>query len=204
MLAKYRNIILGVGSFIIFVFVVQMVFVKTLKVPAFTYANYQEKQRAFNTCYGDGLKGKQKELETFIKKVQTTENAKDIKQNSLELLQKTSCNVAFVSHNDEQIRTMAKKVVAYARSFFGDTNVKLLNTVYAQDEQFSAILQSPRSYLFYGLHEDEKTMVAFLATPKEDGSIHIQALWDTVKGRDEVFTQNEVSKLLLIYNQKIF
>lgn len=204
MLEKYRNIILGVVSFFIFVLLVQLVFVKSIKVQDFTYANYEKKQAAFNSCYGNTLKDKQKELTAFIKQVHTTKNAKDIKTNSLELLHKTTCAVSFVSSNDTQIREMASKVLPYAQEQIQQKDLKLLNTVYTDDELFSAILQRPRSYLFYGMSADQKAMYAFLATPQKDGSLHIQALWDQAHGFNQAYTQNEISKLLYIYNEKIF
>lgn len=204
MLAKYRNIIIGVGGFIVFLFLVQMIFVKSLKVPDFTYETYESRQIAFNTCYGEGLEQKQNEIEAYLTKHKQTKDAKDIQQNSLELLQQTSCNVSFVSNNDGQIRDMAEEVLAYVQTFYNEKDVKMLNTVYTTDEQFSAILQQPRSYLFFGLTSDEKTMVGFLATPQKDGTISIEPQWDKENGSNDAYTQNEVSKLLFIYNQKIF
>lgn len=204
MLQKTRNSIIGIVSFLLVVLVLQTIFVKSMKIPYFTYQNYKEQQLIFNSCYGRTLQDKKQELQGFINKVNATLDSKDIKQNSLEFLNKTNCRVSFVSQNDEQIRSMAKEVVMYINQFYENREIKLLNTVYTIDEQFSAILQQPRSYVFYALSEDETEMFGFIVTPKEDNTNLIKELWDKNQSKDRGVVQNMVAKILLLFNQKIF
>lgn len=203
MLQRTRNIIIGVVTFVIFLLLVQVIFIKSIKHPDFTYAQYEKQQQSFNVCYGDGLASKQKELHQFIKQVIVAKSAQAVKENSLSLLKKTACNVSFVSQSDAQVRALAKQVYAYLKAH-SDGSMKLLDTVYTSDQQFSAILQQPQSYLFFAMRKDEKCMLAFLATPQKDGHFAIKKLWNKKQGSDTIATQQMVAKLLLIYNQKIF
>lgn len=204
MLNRNRNIIFGVGFFVIFIFVVQLVFVKSIEIPDFTYPEYETRQQAFNTCYVGELEARQTTLRQYLETYQSAETSDDVGYSVLDLLAKNSCSVSFVSSNDGQVRVMAEQVLHEAYTYYQREDIKLLNAVYTSDEQFAAIMQTPRSYLFYALTPDESQITAFQVTPNKDNTYDITAMWDVEQSFDATYTGMQAEKLLLIYNEKVF
>lgn len=198
-----RNLIIGIGCFVVFIFIVQLILVKMKGQPAFSYSQYQEKQESFNSCYGSKLKETQDRLHAFIEHSQSTENIKDLKTTIFDELPKTKCEVSFVTSNDEQLRNMAQEVLKTAQTYYGMKDIRILDTVYAVEESFAAYLQTPRPYLFFALTKDETHMVAITVIPQEKG-YKIETLWEKEKAKDNAFVQKEVGKLLYLFDIKAF
>lgn len=203
MLNKLRNIILGVCAFLIFILVAQLIFVKSMKQPDFTYANYQKGQEAFNECEKANLQQTQETLKDFVKHASSTESIDDLEKTIYDVLPKTSCDVSFVTSSDDQIRNMAEQVLEKALDQYQRDDIKLLDTVYSVDEKFAAFMQTPVKYLFFALPADESAMIAYIVTPNETG-YDIEAQWDVDKAEDLEFVQTEIGKLLYLFNIKVF
>ena len=67
---QIRNVIIGVSSFIIFIFLVPTVFVKALKEPDFTFERFYNGQKAFNqSITEEEFNSTKSDIEKFISKV---------------------------------------------------------------------------------------------------------------------------------------
>lgn len=201
---QIRNVIIGVSSFIIFLFLVPTVFVKALKEPDFTFERFYNGQKAFNqSITEEELNSTKSDIEGFISKVQNAKTADDIKMTVFEVLPSKKLDTAYVKSSDKQIKSIAEKVIEEAYSYYGTKNVKLLNTVYATDEKLAAYMEMPQSYLFFALTEDQANMVAYVAS-YNDEKLEIKPLWDKDKASNSEYVKESTEKLLYVFSIKLF
>ena len=111
-----------------------------------------------------------------------------------------NCGAYHVESSYEQLQAMAMPVLAAAQAYYGEQDVKAVNAVYTQPSQYSALLGVPQPYLFFISDSTQERIAAFKATPTAD-SVNIEPLWDLDHSQDLAFTQGEVQKLLLVYNE---
>ena len=201
---QIRNTIIGVSSFIIFLFLVPTVFVKALKEPDFTFERFYSGQKAFNqSITEEELNSTKSDIEKFISKVQNAKTADEIKMTVFEVLPSKKLDTAFTKSSDNQIKLIAEKVIEEAFNYYGTEDVKLLNTVYATDEKLAAYMEMPQSYLFFALTEDQASMVAYVASYNNE-KLEIKPLWDKDKASNSEYVKESTEKLLYIFSIKLF
>ena len=201
---QIRNVIIGVSSFIIFIFLVPTVFVKALKEPDFTFERFYSGQKAFNQSITEEERNSTKtDIEAFISKVQNAKTADEIKMTVFEVLPSKKLDTAHVKSSDKQIKSIAEKVIEEAFNYYETENVKLLNTVYATDEKLAAYMEMPQSYLFFALTEDQENMVAYVASYNNE-KLEIKPLWDKDKASNSEYVKESTEKLLYIFSIKLF
>lgn len=196
-----RNIILGIGSFIIFILLVQLIFVKTQKQSAFDYQQFVDSQVTFEACATD-FDTIQNQINDYIETVRQTP-ADEMKQIIYDIIPDTQCNVDYVKSNDDQIREMAQKVLEKGQEIYQSKDVKLLDAVYANDQRMAAYLQNPQSYLFFALPANQEKMMAVVVTPTKQG-YDIQEVWELEKASDKDYVQDHVNRLLFLFSEKVF
>lgn len=201
---QIRNVIIGVSSFIIFIFLVPTVFVKALKEPDFSFERFYSGQKAFNqSITEEELNSTKSDIEKFISKVQNAKTADEIKMTVFEVLPSKKLDTVYVKNSDKQIKAIAEKVIEEAFNYYETENVKLLNTVYATDEKLAAYMEMPQSYLFFALTEDQENMVAYVASYNNE-KLEIKPLWDKDKASNSEYVKESTEKLLYIFSIKLF
>ena len=201
---QIRNLIIGISSFVIFLFLVPTIFVKALKEPDFTFERFYNGQKAFNESISEeDLSSIRKNIEDFIDKVKSSNSADDIKMTVFEVLPSTKSDTSYVKSSDKQIKKIAEKVIEEAYNYYGTKDVKLLNTVYAVDEKLAAYMEIPQSYLFFALTEDQENMVAYVASYNNE-VLEIKPLWDRDKANDSDYVKKGTEKLLYVFSIKLF
>ena len=122
---QIRNVIIGVSSFIIFLFLVPTVFVKALKEPDFTFERFYSGQKAFNqSITEEEFNSTKSDIEKFISKVQNAKTADEIKMTVFEVLPSKKLDTAYVKSSDKQVKEIAQKVIEEAFNYYGTENVK--------------------------------------------------------------------------------
>lgn len=112
----------------------------------------------------------------------------------------TNCGTFHVESSYEQLQEMALPVLAEAQKFYNSKYVKAVNVVYTPSSLYSALLGTPQPYLFFISDKDQDRIVAIKVSPAKEGLL-IKPLWGYEKSKNLAFTQGEVQKLLLVYNE---
>lgn len=199
---RIRDIIIGVACFFIFLIIVQFIFANTLPQASFEYSAYQAEQYEFNETF-ENLEIHKKNLEDFTQHVYGLKNIYELEETLLSILPDIEMAEHFFTSSDEQIRIMAQQVYDDALAYFGLEEVKLLDTVYATDVRYSAILNSPQNYLFFALTPDKEKIVSYIVTPTEIG-YDMETMWELENASDVAYTQMVSGNLLHIFNQQVF
>lgn len=112
----------------------------------------------------------------------------------------THCTTLHVESSYEQLQEMALPVLAEAQHFYKSKEVKVVNAVYTPASQYSALLSTPKPYLFFISNKNQQRIVAIKASPLKS-SIFVEPLWTYEQSKNLAYTQGEVQKLLLVYNE---
>lgn len=170
-----------------------------LPKPQFEHAAFTEQQQAFKHCVNNDV--------LFI-----TADAfeKDYLQLPLEEISTqyktlreqvpTNCSTFHVESSYEQLQEMALPVLAKAQAFYNSEDVKAVNAVYTPSSLYSALLGMPQPYLFFISNKDQDRIVAIKVSPLKEGAL-IEPLWGYEESQNLAYTQGEVQKLLLVYNE---
>lgn len=182
------------------IFIIGFVIVySSLPKPQFDQNAFVKHQQSFEQCLNNEV-------------LLTT--AKDFEQNYLHLslqdisaqykaLRKqvpTNCGTLYLESSYEQLQEMALSVLERAQHFYNNEDVKAVNAVYTPSSVYSALLGEPQPYLFFFSDKDQDRIVAINVLPSEKG-LNITTLWDYEQSQDLPFTQGEIQKLLLVYNE---
>ncbi|WP_413699897.1 hypothetical protein ACLKMH_21530 [Psychromonas sp. KJ10-10] len=111
-----------------------------------------------------------------------------------------NCKMRHVESSYEQLQQVALSVITTAQDFFDSEDVKAVNAVYTPSSLYSALLNAPQPYLFFISDKNQNRIVAMRALPSEE-SVQIEPLWQYENSKNLNFTQAEVQKLLLVYNE---
>ncbi len=199
---QVRNLIIGIGGFIIFIALAQFVMMQGAKSIAFDYQIFEKYLPTYIDQDQEYTKTKQS-VEEYIDFVLTHESPDSINESIYDILPETGLNISYVSYNDDQLREIAYEVLQAGAEYFNNTDVKMLDTVYAVEERVAVYLGSPRSYLYFVLTPDGESMVAMSVTATKDG-VEIVPLWDIEKAADDDFVVQETNRYLYIYTNQIF
>ncbi len=198
---QLTNMIIGFACFIIIVAIGIVIFIKMNPLEDFEYSVYEERMDIFKQNDSNYLETQEK-LKEYIEYVEEHEEPDTINDSIYEVIPETNQSTSFVTSSNEQLSEMAELVIEEGKKFFGEENIKILNIVYAPEERVSVYLESPRSYLFYPVTENQEEMVGMIVTPTEAG-YDIESLWGIEESRDVEFVAQEVNRLLFIYTNKV-
>lgn len=179
-----------------------MIFVKVQKQPEFVYSDYKKEQQVFEKQHPNHNEVKN-DLIKFVGKVRNTKDPKDVKETVYDILPKGKVDAEYLALNDDQLRTVARKVYHQGKKFIGRDDVKMLNTVYCTDKKFSAYMGIPQMYLFFVMREDEKELCAFMVSKNSNG-YQIKRLWNKEVSTNSKLAHRETGRLLLIFSSKAF
>lgn len=170
-----------------------------LPKPQYEYATFIEQQRAFKQCVkNDSLFIRAAAFEKEYLQLPLA----DISAQYKSLLKQVSsnCGTFHVESSYEQLQEMALPVLALAQEFYNSKDVKAVNVVYTPSSIYSALLGIPQPYLFFISDKDQDRIVAIKVSPLKE-SVLIEPLWGYDESKNLEFTQGEIQKLLLVYNE---
>ncbi|PKG40456.1 hypothetical protein [Psychromonas sp. Urea-02u-13] len=184
----------------VIIFIVGFIIVSgNLPKPQFEHAAFIDQQLAFKQCVNN---------DSLFLSADVFE--KDYRQLPLEdisaqykLLREqipTNCGTFHVESSYEQLQEMALPVLAQAQKFYNSEDVKAVNAVYTPSSLYSALLGTPQPYLFFISDKNQDRIVAIKVSPLKD-SVLVEPLWGYEESKNLDFTQGEVQKLLLVYNE---
>lgn len=198
---QLTNLIIGVSSFVIIVFGIQMVLAFNKQVPAFDYASFEANLTVLQSEDPNYL-NVQESLNEYVAMVLNHPDNKTINDSIYDVLPNNNSDLSFVSANDEQISEMAEVAIKAGYDYFGSEDVKMLNKVYALEERSAAYLGTPRSYLYFAITADEEEMVAISVDMTKEG-YQANYLWERENASDETFVQSEINRMLFIYTNEV-
>lgn len=170
-----------------------------LPKPQFDYSTFTEQQVAFRHCVNnDALFLAANTFEKTYLKLSLEDIATQYK--TLRDQIPSDCGTFHVESSYEQLQEMAPSVLAEAQRYYGSTEVKAVNAVYTTPSQYSALLEIPQPYLFFISDKAQERIVAIRVSPTKEGLI-IKPLWGYQQSQNLIYTQGEVQKLLLVYNE---
>lgn len=198
---KYKQfLVMILITAIIFVVII---FINKKNAPSnsFDYDKFTQGQEVFNACY-ENVDAKREEVEEFKNEIEATSSIQDMTREIADVLPKTNCKTSFVTSDMDQIRTMAELVLSDVQDFYGTQDVKIIDSVYSTSEQYAAVYQSPRSYLFFGMTSDESSIIGIIVTPTKDG-YDLERLWSREESDSLDYTQKRVQNLLYLYTEGV-
>ena len=171
----------------------------SLPKPSFDYSTFTEQQQNFKQCVNnDELFASAQQFENdYLTLPLEVINAQ---YKALRDQIPSDCGSFHVESSYEQLQEMALPVLAEAQRFYGTQNVKAVNAVYTTPSQYNALLTQPQPYLFFISDNEQERIAAFKVTPTKD-DVQITSLWGYEESQNLAYTQGEVQKLLLIYNE---
>lgn len=170
-----------------------------LPKPQFEYAAFIEQQRAFKHCVNnEALFSTADTFEKDYLQLPLAEISTQYK--TLRKQVPTNCGSFHVESSYEQLQKMALPVLTKAQAFYNSEDVKAVNAVYTPSAVYSALLGRPQPYLFFISDKDQKRIVAIKVSPAKEGLL-IEPLWGYEESQNLAYTQGEVQKLLLVYNE---
>lgn len=182
------------------IFIVGFIIVHgNLPKPQFDHADFIAKQKAFKQCVNN------EQLfmaATAFDKAYLQLPLADISAQYKSLLKQvpSNCGTFHAESSYEQLQKMALPALAKAQEFYNSKDVKAVNVVYTPSSLYSALLDTPQPYLFFISDETQERIVAIKVSPQKE-SINIEPLWGYEESKDLAFTQGEIQKLLLVYNE---
>ncbi|MGF1724323.1 hypothetical protein [Photobacterium nomapromontoriensis] len=170
-----------------------------LPKPHFSYATFTEQQPIFSRCVNND------ELFVAAEQFEKTYSTRPLAsiQTAFKALRDqipSDCGAYHVESSYEQLQEMALPVLAEAQRFYGSKAVKAVNAVYTTPSHYNALLEQPQPYLFFISDEAQNRIVAIKVLPTKDG-LQITPQWGYEESQDLAYTQGEVQKLLLVYNE---
>ena len=170
-----------------------------LPKPQFDYSAFTEQQDAFRRCVNnDALFLAANTFEKTYLKLSLEDIATQYK--TLHDQIPSDCGAFHVESSYEQLQEMAPSVLAEAQRYYGSTDVKAVNAVYTSPSQYNALLDIPQPYLFFISDKEQERIVAIKVSPAKEGLI-IEPFWGYQQSQNLAYTQGEVQKLLLVYNE---
>ena len=79
-------------------------------------------------------------------------------------------------------------------------DVKAVNAVYTPSSVYSALLDEPQPYLFFISNSEQDRIVAIQVSPSKNGPV-VETLWAIEQTNNLEYTQGQIQKLLLVYNE---
>jgi hypothetical protein len=171
----------------------------TLPKPSFEYSTFTEQQSNFKQCVNNDelfLLAEHFEKSYLTLPLETIHS----EYNTLRDQIPNDCGAFHVESSYEQLQEMAIPVLAEAQRFYGSKDVKAVNAVYTTPSQYNALLKQPQPYLFFISDNEQERIVAIKVMPTKD-AFEITPLWGYEESQDLAYTQGEVQKLLLVYNE---
>ncbi|MEZ9626453.1 hypothetical protein [Aliivibrio fischeri] len=170
-----------------------------LPKPSFEFSTFVEQQEKFKQCVNNealflSAKGFENSYATLS--LESIQNQFKALRDQIP----SDCGSFHVESSYEQLEEMALPVLAKAQRFYGSKEVKAVNAVYTTPSQYNALLEQPQPYLFFISDKHQERIVAMKVTPTKE-SLHITPLWEYEQSQDLAYTQGEVQKLLLVYNE---
>ncbi|MGF1905633.1 hypothetical protein [Aliivibrio salmonicida] len=171
----------------------------SLPKPTFDYSTFTDQQQNFKQCVNnDELFASTQQFENdYLTLPLEVINAQ---YKALRDQIPSNCGSFHVESSYEQLQEMALPVLAYAQHFYGIKDVKAVNAVYTTPSQYNALLKQPQPYLFFISDNKQERIVAIKVIPTED-DVKIMPFWGYEESQDLAYTQGEVQKLLLVYNE---
>ena len=170
-----------------------------LPKPQFDYSTFIKQQVEFKHCVNnDALFLAANAFDKTYRKLSLSNISAQYK--TLRNKIPSNCGAFHVESSYEQLQKMALPVLAEAQRFYGSKEVKAVNAVYTIPSQYNALLDRPQPYLFFISDKDQAGIVAIEVSPAKEG-LHIEPLWGYEESHDLAYTQGEVQKLLLVYNE---
>ncbi|GLS91652.1 hypothetical protein GCM10007916_27210 [Psychromonas marina] len=170
-----------------------------LPKPQFDQSAFANQQQSFQQCVNnDALFNSAQTFEKTYLQLPLQEISAQYK--SLRKLVPVNCGSLHAESSYEQLQEMALPVLAKAQAFFNMEDVKAVNAVYTPSSAYSALLDTPQPYLFFISDKEQERIVAIKVSPSENGPI-IEPLWNYEESQNLAYTQGEVQKLLLVYNE---
>ena len=197
-----RNMILGVGAFIIFIVATMLVLVTASRNIEFDFSVYQEQLEIYKN-QDLNFEENKKAVKDYINFILQNETPEEINKSIYEVLPEVSTNISFVGSSDEQLREYALEVFSFGQEYFSGENVKMIGSVYAVEERVALFLEEPRSYLYFVVTENQESMVAVKVTPNAN-EINIEPIWDRGKASDSDFVVEETNRYRFIFTNQIF
>lgn len=171
----------------------------SLPKPYFEYSTFTEQQSIFTQCVNNDdlfLVANNFELRYLTLPLETIYNEYKTLREQIP----SDCGTFHVESSYEQLQEMALPVLAEAQRFYGSKDVKAVNAVYTTPSQYNALLNQPQPYLFFISDKEQERIVAIKVAPTKD-ALTITPLWGYEESQDLAYTQGEVQKLLLVYNE---
>jgi hypothetical protein len=184
----------------VIIFIIGFVIVYgNLPKPQFEYAAFTEQQQAFKHCVNnDALFMTAAAFEKDYLQLPLADISAQYK--TLREQVPTNCGSFHVESSYEQLQAMALPVLTKAQAFYNSEDVKAINAVYTPSSVYSALLGRPKPYLFFISDKDQDRIVAIQVSPLKEGVL-IEPLWGYEESQNLAYTQGEVQKLLLVYNE---
>ncbi|PKH09682.1 hypothetical protein CXF93_00365 [Moritella sp. Urea-trap-13] len=171
----------------------------SLPKPYFEFTTFSEQQRQFKLCVDND--------DLFLSAYRFEDTYLTLSLEAIHTQYKalrdqipSDCGSFHVESSYEQLQEMALPVLAEAQRFYGSKEVKAVNVVYTTPSQYNALLKQPQSYLFFISDKEQERIVAIKVSPTKD-ALQITPLWGYEESKDLAYTQGEVQKLLLVYNE---
>lgn len=171
----------------------------SLPKPSFDYLTFTEQQNNFAQCINNKAlfsMAEQFEDSYLTQQLETIHTEYKALRDQIP----SECGSFHVESSYEQLQEMALPVLAYAQHFYGTKDVKAVNAVYTTPSQYNALLKQPQAYLFFISDAEQERIVAIKVSPTKD-DVSITSLWGYEESQDLAYTQGEVQKLLLVYNE---
>jgi len=184
----------------VIIFIIGFVIVYgNLPKPQFDHAAFIDKQQTFKHCVNNNA--------LFMTADAFEENYLQLPLADISTQYKTlreqvptNCGTFHVESSYEQLQEMALPVLAKAQDFYNSEDVKVVNAVYTPSSLYSALLGRPQPYLFFISDKDQDRIVAIKVSPLQEGVL-VEPLWGYEESQNLAYTQGEVQKLLLVYNE---
>ncbi len=183
-------------AIIIFVLGVWLV-LSMLPKPLFDDQTYQERQALYVSCIqNDALFETAKQVDDSLLSM----SLEDIQNKTETLKQIPRCDATHVESSYKQVQEMALLVVDFAKTYYQDQEIKVVNAVYTVPSQIAALLNHPQAYLFFVSNQDQSKITA-IRIYMENNQPNIFAYWDVSQSSDLTFTQTQVQKLVLWFSE---
>tara|TARA_R110001583_G_scaffold125319_3_gene276898 strand:- start:26421 stop:27056 length:636 start_codon:yes stop_codon:yes gene_type:complete len=174
-----------------------------LPKPQFEYTDFISQQQTFKQCVNN--EPLFTAVDSFDKNYRQLPLAEvSVQYKSLKTLIENEvpshCTMLHVESSYEQLQEMALTVITQAQTFFNNKDVKAINVAYTPPSRYSALLNTPQPYLFFISDKNQNRIVAMKASILKD-AVLVEPLWKYEESKNIVFTQGEVQKLLLVYNE---
>ncbi len=199
---QIRDLVLGIGLSAVFIVVVMIVLTSATRNREFDYQVFQQylpTYREQDATYEET----KLEVEEYMKLIMESESPENISESIYDILPETDLNISYVSCSDDQVREAAQDAIEIGKAYFDSEEVVLVEAVYAIEERVAVYLESPRSYLYFIMTEDEEKMVGMTMNPTEEG-YDIQPLWGVERSGDDEYVIQETNRYRFLYTNQIF